>query len=169
MANRRFVRSGPKPRYVWVPARDVENTVSSGRVVSIDLLGVYASDALRETGPGMVVERIIGSLTVESTTVGTGGDFSMGLAVTPEGGFGSTPGVATEIVDWLAWVSGRFPSGANEQAAGVFQADQMTYQFDVRSRRRLRSIGDELLAVVENNNSTVMLWTLQTRTLMRVT
>jgi len=167
MANTR--RSGARPRYVWVPARDVENTVVSGITNSVDLLGNYLVDSGRETGPGMVIERILGSLTVESQVVGSGGDFVMGIRTQPEGGVTSSPSPDIEIHDWLVWVSGRFPTGANEQAAGVFQADQMTYQFDVRSRRKLHAMGDEVVATITNRNSDSMLWTLNTRILMRVT
>jgi len=169
MPPRRVVRSGSKPRYVWLPARDNENAVASATVQSSDLLAAYIGDAGRNTGPGMVLERVLGSLTVESQTTGTGGDFTMGIIVAPEGGFGAIPSPSAEINDYLVWISGRFPSGANEQAAGVFQPDQMTYQFDVRSRRRLRSIGDGCFGIVQNLNSTSMLWTLNTRILMRVT
>jgi len=168
VARRTFVRSGPRPRYAWVPARDPENTVASSRAVSIDLLGAYLTDSGRDTGAGMVIERIIGSLTVESQTNGSGGDFAMGITWAPEGGHGTSPVPQSQVWDWLVWVSGNFPSGVNEQAAGVFQPDQMVYQFDVRSRRRLRAIGDEVRAVVQNPNATSMLWTLQTRILLRV-
>ncbi len=168
MARTNTRRTGPRPRYSWVPARDNENTVVSGQVVSTDLLDRYRLDSLREPGPGMVVERIIGSLTVASQVTGSGGDFTMGISVAPEGGWSSAPNPSDEIQDWLLWLSGRFPTGANEQSAGVFQPDEMTYQFDVRARRRLRGMADEVLAVVRNPNSTSMIWTLNTRILLRV-
>ncbi len=169
MARTRQIRTGPKPRYVWVPGRDVENTTSSGTSVTTDLLATYASDAARSTGPGMVIERILLTMIVESQTVGTGGDFTAGLLLAPEGGFLSTPQPETEINDYLVYIMGLFPSGVNEQAAGVFQADQAVYMADVKSRRRLRSMGDQVLGIVRNSNSTSMLWTIKTRILLRVT
>jgi len=160
--------SGAKPRYLWVPARDVENTVASGIGQSDDLLTAYVTDALRETGPHMTIERIIGSLTVESQVDGSGGDFTMGITVAPEGSFGTIPSPSTEIHNWMVWLSGRFSSGVNEQSAGVFQPDQLTYQFDVRARRKFRMVGEEVRAEVQNNNSTSMLWSLNTRILLRI-
>jgi len=106
MANRRMVRSGSRPRYVWVPARDAENTTQSTTSQSVDLLGNYLVDAGRAVGPGMVVERILGSLTVESQVVGTGADFAFGILVGPEGGFATLPDPLLEINDYLVWLSG---------------------------------------------------------------
>jgi len=161
-------RTGTCPRYAWVPARDVENTVVSSLTNSVDLLANYVADAGRETGPGYTIERILGSITVESQVNGSGGDFIMAIRTQPEGGLTSTPAPDTEVHDWLVWISGRFSSGVNEQAAGVFQPDQLTYQFDVRSRRRLRGMGDEVVATVVNRNATSMLWSINTRILVRV-
>jgi len=166
---RRMVRSGSRPRYVWIPARDAENTTQSTTSQSIDLLGNYLVDAGRAVGPGMVVERILGSLTVESQVVGSGADFVFGILVGPEGGFATLPDPSLEIYDYLVWVSGQAPADANEQAAGVFQANQSTMQFDVKSRRRLRGIGDGVFGLFRNPNSTTILWTLKTRILLRVT
>jgi len=112
--------SGNRPRYVWVPGRDVENSVAATTVQTIDFLGNYNIDAGREVGPGFVVERILGNFQVESQTVGTGGDFIAGLLVVPEGSLAAFPDPAVEINDYLVWIAGFFPSGANEQAAGVF-------------------------------------------------
>jgi len=165
----RTTRTGSKPRYLWVPARDVENAVVATMVQTADLLAAVLNDAARETGPGMVIERVIGSITVASQVVGSGGDFALGIIVAPEAGFASIPAPLSEINDYLVWVSGRFPTGANEQSAGVFQADELTYQFDVRSRRRLRSVGDEVRGVVSNLNSTSMIFSIATRILLRVT
>jgi len=161
-------RTGSKPRYVWVPARDVENAIASGLSQSTDLLAEYPNQALRETGPHMTIERIIGSLIVESQTNGSGGDFQMGITMAPPGGFGGAPNPVTELHDWMVWLSGMFSSGVNEQAAGVFQPDQTVYQFDVRTRRKLRSVGDEIRAEVNNSNSTSLLWSLNIRTLIRI-
>jgi len=161
-------RTGPRPRYLWVPARDVENTVASAIGQSDDLLGAYVADAARETGPHMTIERIIGTLTVEASTVGSGGDFTMGITMAPEGGFASVPAPQTEIHDWMVWVSGLFSDEASETAAGVFTAAQLVYKFDVRSRRRLRSIGEEIRAEVQNANAATLLWSLATRTLVRI-
>jgi len=166
---RRMVRTGSRPRYVWIPARDAENTTQSTTSQSIDLLGNYLVDAGRAIGPGMVVERILGSLTIETQVVGTGADFIFGIIVAPEGGFATLPDPSLEINDYLVWLSGNAPSGVNEQAAGVFQPDQTTMQFDVRSRRRLRSVGDAVFGLFRNPNSTTILWTLNTRILVRVT
>ncbi len=165
---RRMVRTGQKPRYMWLPARDVENTTQSTTSQSTDLLLAMNADGGRFTAPGMVIERVLGSLTVESQVVGTGGDFAFGIIVAPEGGFSAVPQPQSEINDYLVWISGLFPSGANEQAAGVFQADQLVYQFDVRSRRRLRSVGDGAFGLMQNPNSTTVLWSLHTRILVRI-
>jgi len=162
-------RSGSKPRYVWVPARDVENAVAASTVQTDDFLANYNVDAGREVGPGFVIERILGNFQVESQTTGTGGDFTAGLLVVPEGSLGAFPDPTAEINDYLVWITGFFPSGANEQAAGVFQPDQAEYKFDVRSRRRIRSMGDECRWFVRNANSTTMVFSINTRILLRVT
>ncbi len=160
---------GPRPRYVWVPGRIVEDVATAATVQTTDVLANYNVDAGREVGPGMVIERIIGSMQVESIVTGSGGDFAAGLLVVPEGSLGSFPDPQTEINDYLVWIGGFFPSGANEQAAGTFQPDQWEYRFDVRSRRRIRSMGDEVRWFVRNPNSTGRLFNIQTRILLRVT
>jgi len=166
--NRNVVRSGSRPRYVWVPARDVENTTIATTTQSIDLLGNYLNDAGRATGPGMVVERILGSLIVEASTIGSGGDFAFGIITAPEGGFATLPDPIAEINDYLVWISGVCSDEASETAAGVFHAKQLVYQFDVRSRRKLHSIGDGVFGLFRNANAVTMLWSVNTRILMRV-
>jgi len=171
MPRRAMARRGPRPRYVWVPGRDVENSIASGTDQTADLLANYVTDTGRQTGPGFVIERILGSLIVESQTNGSGGDFALGITTVVDGGFvaGGAPDVQADMHDWLVWISGGFSSGVNEQAAGVFQPDQWVYRFDVKARRRLRATRDEVRGVMRNPNSTSLLWSLQTRILMRVT
>jgi len=160
---------GSRPRYVWVPARDNENAVVSATVQTDDLLANYNVDAGREIGPGFVIERILGTMQVASQVDGSGGDFTAGLLVVPEGSLGAFPDPSAEINDYLVWISGMFTTGVNEQSAGVFQPDELLYTFDVRSRRRIRSMGDECRFFVRNPNSTSMLFTINTRILLRVT
>ncbi len=170
MANRRMARTGPRPRYVWVPHNDPDNALGAGLTVQTDdLLSAYVTDALRETGPGMVVERILGSITIASQVVGSGGQFTLGISVAPESSWASIPRPQTEVHDWLVWVSGEFSQNAMESASGIFTPNTLTYQFDVRSRRRLRSMGDEVRGVLQNEDETLAIFSLQTRILMRVT
>ncbi len=165
---RRMVR-GSKPRYVWVPGRDNENATVSSVGITGDLLTAYVADAARETGPGMVIERQIGWLQVESQVTGSGGDFAFGIMLGPEGGIAQNPLVQSEIENWIVTILGAFPSGANEQAAGVFQPDQAEYKWDVKTRRRFDKMGQEMIGFFHNPNSTSCLWSVQTRTLVRVT
>jgi len=158
-----------KARYAWVPTRDVENAVVSGVQTSADLLGAYNSDVGRETGPGFVVERVIGSIIVTPTTIGDSGDWSMGISTAPEGAWFSIPSPDTEIHNWLVWMSGLFGGGGDSEfAAGSFEKGQRVYQFDVRARRKLHAVGDEVRAVVVNRNGDSMTWSLNTRILLRV-
>jgi len=167
---RRMVRTGSRPRYVWVPfMQDFIALGGTGVAGTTDLLAAYVTDALRETGPGMVIERVIGSVTTASQVVGVGGQFTLGLGVAPEGGWSSAPRPQTEINDWLVWVSGDFSQNAIESAAGTFTPKTQTFHFDVRARRRLRAIGDEVLGIAQSESETLSIFSLQTRILMRVT
>jgi len=168
---RRTIRTGPRPRYAWAPGYDFNNAgATSGLNQSTDLLNSYVTDAQRETGPGMVIERILGSFTVASQVVGVGGAFTLGLIVSPEGGHTTPPLPQTEIADWLVWLSGEIPQTSIESSAAAFTPLMKTYTFDVRVRRRLRAMGDEVRAVVENSEEApTWLWTIQTRILLRVT
>ena len=170
MANRRMVRTGPKPRYVWVPGFDLNNALAgSARVTTGDLLAVYLTDSSRDTGPGMVIERILGSISIASQVVNSGGQFTLGLSVANEGSWGSVPSPSLEIHDWIVWLSGDYSQNAQEGAIGIFTPKLKTYNFDVRSRRRLRAIGDEVIGVIENLDETLVIYSIQTRILMRVT
>ena len=169
---RRTIRSGPKPRYAWVPAQDLNNAIADGSITSsIDLLGNYLGDTNRDVGPGMVIERIIGSLGVVSQTVGVGASFIMGLLLVPEGGLASTPNPGTEINDYLLWISGFVPQTAHETGpAGTFTPERALYQFDVRVRRRIRSVGDEVRGFYSNPSEGIIpLVSWNTRILLRVT
>ena len=78
---------GPRPRYTWVPGDDQANATAATSInQSVDLLGNYLNDSGRDTGPGMVIERIMGTLVVEPGAVNTLNPFMCGLLVTTEGG-----------------------------------------------------------------------------------
>ena len=166
----RRMRSGPRPRYVWVPGRVEDVALGAGLIQTADMIAVYATDALREVGPGMVIERILGSLTIASQDPGMGGQFTMGISLVSEGGWAATPNPELEIVDWLVWLSGDYSRNTIESSPGTFTPVAKNYQFDVRARRRIRAIGDEVRGVLQNPTSeTLAIFSLQTRTLIRVT
>jgi len=160
---------GTRARYAWVPHRDVENATVSGTDFSADLLSLYLTDSGRDIGPGFVVERILGSMIVTPTTIGDSGDFTFGISTCPEGAWLSTPSPDTEIHNWLVWQSGLFGGGGDSEfAAGSFEKGQRIYQFDVRSRRKLTAMGDEVRCVFANRNGDSVTWSLNTRILLRV-
>ena len=166
--NRRMA-SGSKPRYAWVPALVSDSGVSGGTTSSPDLLAAYLSDSGRDTGPGMVIERVIGTFVLTSQTIGVASAFTIGLLVVPEGGLASNPNVDTEINSYLWWHGDQVPKEAHETAAGVFVTGQLRLNFDVRSRRRLSSMGDELRMIVDSAATPGFNFSMFTRTLLRVT
>jgi len=169
-----FVRRGTPPRYVWVPGNDqLQTTAGATTEVSTDLISNYMSDSGRETGPGYVIERVIGLLRVVSDVTNTdvsGIPFMCGLAVTREGET-STPVIPkVEIGRFLWYLQDETPTGADEISAGVFKPKNALYQFDVHGRWRFRNMADELTLVMQNDSGEDgITWSIYTRTLLRVT
>ena len=161
--------SGPRPRYVWVPGTNGDQGVSAGLTSSADLLGNYFADTGREVGPGMVIERIVGNVIVESQTAGTGSNYFLGLSLVDEGGWGSTPQPETEIIDLLWWWGSETNQGSTEIFAGTFRPIQTFIHFDVKSRRRIRSVGEEMRMILESSAAPGFNVVIATRTLLRVT
>jgi len=168
---RHMRRAGPKPRYVWVPGNDQGVTTAAASTgASADLLANYLNDAQRDTGPGMVVERIIGSFTVTPPAPALQDAFMAGLMVVPEGGLTSRPAAKTEIARFLWYIADETRIDASETAATVFGPTQNKYYFDVSSRQRLVNMGDELQLMFQNDTAEdILTWSIYTRTLLRVT
>jgi len=162
---------GPKPRYVWVPGNDqAEVTGAASLESSDDLLANFFGDSGRETGPGMVIEKIFGTLIVESGTVNSLLPFMCGLQLFGEGGVGGGISPKTEIGRFLWFMQGECAIGADEVAAGVFIPKRETFQFVVKSRARLIDMGQELRLQMQNDSVDQSLtWSIYTRTLLRVT
>ena len=152
---------------MWVPGDAQELAATAQTIQSADLLGNYLSNSNRETGPGMTIERIVGTISFNSLTVGSDSNFSCGLLVVPEGSLSALPLPRTESALWLWWYGGLALANANEQSAGVFQADVTQVMFDVRSRRRLTGMGDELRFVLQSGSSVGLLLSIHIRTLLR--
>ncbi len=165
------LQRGPKPRYVWVPGNDqAQTTAAASSEMSADLLANYFSDSGRDTGPGMVIERIIGMLIIRSTNVNEGSPFMCGLQVVGEGitALAITPKV--EIGRFLWYLASECSLEANEVAAGTFISRRTFYPFEVHSRARLNNIGDEMRLAMQNDAADqVIQWAIYTRTLLRVT
>ncbi len=156
-------------RYAWCPASDRENTLAVGTTQSADLLASMGTDMGRETAPGMVIERIIGNLTIDGATAADEAEWTAGIRVKNEGeATASLPILDTEIGRWLWWNGGKV-AGADEIAAGVFKTKVFRYEFDVHGRWRLDDVGDELVMVIINHSSEAsIIWNLWTRTLLRI-
>ena len=168
---RHIRRNGPRPRYAWVPGDNQQQaTGAASRANSVDLLLNYAIDAGRDIGPGMVIERVIGTLIVEPAAVNTLLPFMAGLMVVPEGSLAALPLVKTEITRFLWWHADECSIGADEVAVGTFIPKQSTFHFDVSSRQRMLNMGDELRLIMQNDAvDQVITWSVYTRTLLRVT
>ena len=153
---------------MWVPGDAQELTATASNTQSGDLLANYLTDAGRDIGPGMTIERVVGSIQFESLVTGSDSNFSCGLLVVPEGGLTSFPASRTEVASWLWWFGGLATSAGNEQAAGVFQPLSERIQFDVKARRRFTGMGDELRFMLQSGSSVGLLLSIHVRTLIRV-
>jgi len=171
MTNRNRSRprtSRPRPRYVWVPGSDVENAaLLTSTNIGDDLLANYQGDVGRDTGPGFVIERVIGNLELRGVA-GTLQEFAFGLLVTDEAQ-ANVPNPADEVAAWMYFTNGNATPSASEFATGSFVVDITRREFDVHGRRRLMNVGDELSPVFQNLSSATLTWSIFTRILLRVT
>ena len=163
----RMTRSGPRPRYAWVPGVIPLSGVSGGVATTADLIANYLIDAGRDTGPGMVIERVLGNIVVNSQTLGVTSQWEAGLIVVPEGGRASSPALDIEVEPWLWWHGDMAPTDTYEISDLVFIKGQLRINFDVKSRRRLAGMGDELRMVVKSVASPGIDFAVHTRTLLR--
>ena len=159
-----------KVKYAWLPASDRENSNPAATTnTSADLLAAYVADVGAELPVGTVIERIIGNLSISTTTATGDGEFTCGIRVATEGiTTVGLPVLDTEVARWLWWM-GAHLSGAYETSAGGFIAKEYHFPFDVHGRWRMDDIGDMLLfAILNHTGETAFTWSLWTRTLVRI-
>jgi len=165
--SRGFVKRAPV-RYAWCPASLRDVPVSGGTtVLSADLLATMVTDMGRETAPGMVVERIIGTLVVSASLATEFVNWTAGIRVIDEGQ--NTPlTVDTEIGRWLWW-SGGLAAGGSQTGTTTFRPIFYRHEFDVHGRWRLDDVGDQLkMSIINHEAEDDLLFSLWTRTLLRI-
>jgi len=163
-------RSGTPSRYVWVPGdTQIETTPANSLESSADLLVNYFNDSGRVTGPGMVIERIFGTLIVQTAVVNSVSPFMCGLQMVREDDTAVRISPKTEIGRFLWWMADECPIEASEVAAGVFIPKRAVYHFEVHSRAKLTSMAEGMRLQMQNDDGeNVLTWSIYTRTLLRV-
>ncbi len=129
------------------------------------------TDMGRETAPGMVIERIIGTLSVRAASENASNvPYTAAIRVVPEGDTGLTLVPDTEIGRWLWWYGTQLTTLATESAAGVFRAMwDAPVTFDVHGRWKLDNVSDTLRFMLVNHDAEDdLIWSLWTRTLLRI-
>jgi len=165
---RRRQTRGPRPRYVWLPASDRENVLAAGTTAaSADLLAAMVADMSIEPTPGMVIERIIGTLSVQPAGIDQG--ITAGIRVVEEGSTALLVTLDTEVARWLWWYGTALRQEVYEHSAGVFRFAWESVPFDVHGRWRLQNVGDELrLTLINHDAESAITWSLWSRTLVRI-
>ncbi len=168
---RSFTRKAPV-RYAWLPSRQSIVATGSGVTTSgVDLLAAMNADMGREPAPGMVIERIIGQLSVRATAeTASSIPITCGIRLVEEGSTALLVTLDTEVARWLWWYGTMVNDDVAEQSAGVFRPVWGTHiPFDVHGRWRLTNVGDELRFTIANHDAEdAILWSLWTRTLVRI-
>jgi len=159
-------------RYAWLPSSSRINSLAAATTVgSVDLLAAMNNDMGREPAPGMVIERIIGNLSLRLTAeTASSAPITCGIRLVEEGSTALLVTLDTEIARWLWWYGTMIIDDVAEQSAGVFRPVWKTHiPFDVHGRWRLTNVGDELrFTMINHDAEDAILWSLWTRTLVRI-
>jgi len=167
MTNRNRAR-GPRRKLLWVPHSEPESTSTIGAVDTTgDMLAAFLADVGAETRPGMTIMRIVGVLSVRNPAItNIQARWTFALKLMQENAT-SFPLPESEIEDFLYWTGGTDGPMGTEVATDVFAQPDRRIEFDVRSRRKLSGVGNEMIGLMQTpSGGQVVTWSIQTRTLI---
>jgi len=135
-------RPGPRRKTRWVD-EEIDMTFTSTIQLNQDL----TANIIDSDKPGMTLIRMIGYLQFVMVVQSTGGILSMGITPANQDALaaGALPDAEVDVDQpgWL-WRAQRNVF-LNQSAAGM--QDQVNVEFDLRSRRKLTSTGDNIVFV----------------------
>ncbi len=137
----------------WFNNTSVPATLAIGGVAVFDLLPLGGLPPALEGG--LTVMRMLGAFNVRVDADGATIIVGMGVCVVTRDAFaaGAIPEPITDLVDWY------FLKHTHQQGLTATARIVRDYEFDIRSKRRIRGVDRTLVAVIENSgisNATVL-------------
>ena len=132
-------RRGTRHSYEWDTSQIAAASVAPGVTAFTRIDAGFRTALLK----GLRIERIILFLRINSTDASLSADFVVGVIVHP-GQAAGVPSPSDESAPWMYW-----ERGSALPASDAYQ----TRRLDVRAKRVFRDSHDQLLVVMENNDS----------------
>jgi len=155
------VRSARRPHYAWANFRAASTALGAGAGAIDTPLGAYRAEVGLLKSEDYTITRIRGELTW-SPDAAANAEFAFGITVAdPDTGFSVLQPDAHPHRDWMfIWDSFHLAASAN---TGV----PIKIPIDIRSKRKVRDMEDDLLLVTHNNGAQALHWTGFLRVLMQ--